>query len=347
MAKVVGEIDTRVRVPAAVAAQAARAEELHKLATTPPADEIVTPPAEAKTNGHDAPVDPPPVETPAPSPAPAPVPIEEEDSWENRYKSMKGRYDKEVPRMREQISTFSTEVANLRSMLATLETRVPETKPAEPKQATKLVTAEEEAEYGTDFLSVVARKAREEFEPIADAYKAEIEALRGELKNVGGYVQQTAQQRMEALLDEKLPDWREINAGWESNGFKDWLQLPDLYSGAIRHQLLNAAYERNDTPRVLAFFKGFLAEEAATAPVKSEPDLSAIGAKVPLKDLAAPGRARSAAPETPAEKPLITRAQAQKFWNDCARGAYRGREQEKDRLETEIFAAMNEGRLIN
>ena len=46
----------------------------------------------------------------------------------------------------------------------------------------------------------------------------------------------------------------------------DWLRLQDKFSGAIQHELLTAAYEQNQTPQVLAFFNGFLAQEAALAP---------------------------------------------------------------------------------
>ena len=107
------------------------------------------------------------------------------------------------------------------------------------------------------------------------------------------------------------------------------------------------AFERNDTPRVQAFFTGFLAEEAALDPASGETGRTEAPAnKVSLENLAAPGRAKSAAAtNAPAEKPIFTRAQIAKFYADAAAGKFKGRDAERDRLERQIFEAEREGRI--
>lgn len=147
-------------------------------------------------------------------------------------------------------------------------------------------------------------------------------------------------------MNDRLPNWREVNTDPD---FLSWLKLPDPYSGVIRHELLKTAYERNDTPRVLNFFQGFLSEEAVLAPADSGPDFRSSAAtqdKVPLANFAAPGRAKTAAASgAPAEKPVFTRAQIAKFYADVASRKYAGREAEKDRVENQIFDAEREGRI--
>lgn len=118
--------------------------------------------------------------------------------------------------------------------------------------------------------------------------------------------------------------------------------------------MLDAAYQAADAPRVLAFFTGFVNDEAiaagnvAPAPTP-EPPQAPRQAAVPLERLAAPGRARPAggsdAPNVPADKPTFTRKQISVFYNDVRRGAYAGREAEKAAREREIFSAQNEGRV--
>ena len=128
--------------------------------------------------------------------------------------------------------------------------------------------------------------------------------------------------------------------------FIEWLSLPDPYSGDIRHNMLKAAWERRDVPRVAAFFKGFLAEEAAYRPASQETPAGRPAGKVSLESFAAPGRAKTAAATSaPAEKPLITSAQISKFYADCDAGRYDGREEEKARFEKSIFEAQREGRI--
>ena len=300
---------------------------------------------------------PPPVETPAPAPSPdnrppasftpeaAPqvtpqVTPTEDESWERRYKGMEGRYK----RAENDIRSMSEQLAAMQNLVATMQRGSQET-PAELRPQS-LLTPEERSEYGDEFLGVVARRAKEELHP-------EVAALRQKLTNLEKQFQGTAEQNtvrerhlMEASLDQRIPQWRDINI---LPDFHAWLALPDAYSGAIRHELLRTAYAQNNTPRVLAFFKGFLDQEAAYVPQGDEPHRAAElqnGGKVPLESFAAPGRAKtSAAGQAPVEKPIITRAQISQFYADSASGKYRGREAEKNRLEAMIFEAERDGRL--
>jgi hypothetical protein len=124
--------------------------------------------------------------------------------------------------------------------------------------------------------------------------------------------------------------------------------------------LIANAFEAHDAPRVLRFFNGFLAEEAAAgnpsgfgseppqAPaVPSNGNGGQRQSRVSLERLAAPGRARSGASATApsSEKPLISTAQISRFYADVAANRYRGREAEKNSLEAMIFEAQRDGRI--
>lgn len=358
----VSKIDPDVKIPAAVKAAAARSEELYKTLRDTP--DPAQPPAGEQDNAPAGEV------TPEGNPdlnaatlaAPAQAASEQtpatekttektteknaqtapdDESWEHKYKSIHGRY----LRSQEQVRTLSEQVQNLQNIVATMQAAPPVNDNTLPElSAERLITEEEAADYGEDFLKVVGKRAREELAPIINGYKDEIAKLQKQLEGFNGFVQQDAQQKLLSKLDEKLPNWREVNTNQE---FLDWLRLPDPYSGAIRHDMLKAAYAQGDAHRVLAFFNGFLSEEAAVAPVGGEPDKSVTRVpKVPLQDLAAPGRAKTAAAgSAPAEKPIITRAQVAAFYADVAAGRYRGRDDAKNKAEAEIFAAQRDGRI--
>lgn len=330
--------DPNVTIPPAVKAAAARAEAARLAAYPAPAE-----PPVVTSEGN-----PPPVVVAEVPPAPAPpvvpvVPAAEEIDWEHRFNSMKGRHDK----AQESIRQMSDQITSMQHVIATMSTAPV---PGAPAPAAKpLLTEQEVGEYGADFLSVVGKKAREEFNPEITGLRQKIEELQSQLSNVGGNIAASARDQMLSALDDVkngVPNWKEIN---KDPKFLQWLALPDLLSGAIRHNLLKAAWERNITPSVLAFFKGFLAEEAALDPAERGPDLTPVAPlapeKVPLATFAAPGRAKSAA-EIPAEKPVITPAQIAKFYADSAAGKYRGNETEQKRLEAQIFDAQREGRII-
>ena len=340
-----GQIDPNVKIPNAIKATSARADAAFKAAYTPETEENDGVPKENEetpadgSEGKEAKASEDKTEKPAEgSTEQPPAKGEEDQSWEHRYKSMKGRYD----RAETQLRAMSDQISSLQNVIATMQVTAPVSAKADTTME-RLITAEEENDYGSEFLTVVGKKAKEELLPIVKGYEAKIAELEERLKNVGGYVQQDARARMEDMLDDRVPTWRDIN--FDPN-FISWLKLPDPYSGAIRHDMLKAAYERNDAPRVTAFFNGFLAEEAATDPAREETGRTEAPAKPSLDRFAAPGRAKTAAASgAPAEKPIFTRANIAKFYADSAAGKYRGKEAEKDRLEAQIFEAEREGRI--
>lgn len=263
--------------------------------------------------------------------------------WERRYKAMKGRYDAEIGPMRTRMRELNDVIASLRTEVEQLKAAP---KPA-PVATTPLVTPQEEEEFGKELLDVVAKKAKEvvqsQYAPAFTAQEQKIKELETQLGAVTSSVGMDARARMFSTLSERVPDWRELNTNEE---FLGWLQEVDTYSGQVRQNLLDTAFKSNDASRVAAFFEGFHKEAAATAP-KAEPSVSKVTepGKPSLKEFAAPGKASSAAPRGPAEKPIIARSDIAKFYADVAAGKYRGREAEQRSAEATIFAAQQEGRI--
>ncbi|MGE0677769.1 hypothetical protein [Pseudolabrys sp.] len=341
MSKKLADVDPGVKIPPAVAAAGSAAEELHKkvYSKEEPAEPPVAAPAEPPAG---PPADPaltaePPPADPAGLPT-EPKPSEGQEDWKHKYQSMKGRYD----RLEKRVNEVLEHNANLERLLATTKVRQPD-EPSPTVQAPKLITPEEEQSYGDEFLSVVGKKAQEVFLPEVEQLKKRLEHLQTKMGAVGEYVAQTDRTRMLDKLNERVPNWKELNTNEQ---FLEWLSLKDTFSGVTRQDLLNQAYEQNETPRVLAFFEGFLAEEAAVAPRHNEPaQEQPAPTKIPLETFAAPGRAKTAAAHAPAEKPLITRSEITRFYTDVAAGKYRGRDEEKKRFEKQIFEAEREGRI--
>ena len=329
-------------VPAAVKAAAARAQQTQKEyinslkegeeeENSPEGGEQEEQPVEAEAEEH--------VEQPAP-PAEEPAPPADDDAkaWKHKYQSLHGRYQSEVPKLRDQVKQMGQEIGNLNRLITTVQR--PEPAPA-PEPVKSLVTPEEVAEYGPELMDLISRVAKEATAP----YEAKIAQLEGRFKQVGTQIATGARAQLLQTLAQAVPDWEAINTSQE---FVTWLALPDAYSSDTRHNLLKEAFGRNDTARVVNFFKGFLAEMAAMAPAEEEPGTRTP--KTPLKNLAAPGRAKSTASPnggTPVEKPYFTASQITKFFTEKGMGKWRGREKQAKELEAAIFLAQQEGRIRN
>lgn len=64
-----------------------------------------------------------------------------------------------------------------------------------------------------------------------------------------------------------------------------------------------------------------------------------------LEKQVSPGRGRSGAAHTPSEPKMYTPQDIKSFFADVQKGKYKGREEERDRIERDIFAAQREGRI--
>lgn len=350
-------IDTSIPLPPSIAAAAARAEQLHAAAYQTSAS--------APTNVDLPVVEPvvppvvPPVDASAnPPPAPPPAPVVDEDGdvedgltaaqWKHKYVSMQGRLTsakRTIGSMQEQMTAIGDELVRTQELNQRLQTAAP-VQPQQRPATTKLVTADEETNYGADLIDVVKRAAREEIAPELDAVKTENQQLKRRM-------QQGSQAATVQALASAVPNWEEINVDPK---FIAWLRLPDIYSGRVRMAMLNQAFEAANAARVIAFFEGYLNEAAATGSLPSPtPPPAAASAPaprapaVPLVTLASPGRAKPASGDqlgsAPVDKPVFTHAQIKDFYRAVRRGEYVGREADKDKLERQIFAAQNDGRI--
>lgn len=345
-------IDPDVKIPEAVKRAGAAADKAQREAYSIPEPEPtpVEPPTDTiKLEEPPSPTPPPGVTTVVAEPAP-PAPAESgtQDSWENRFKAENGRY----LRTRGLLEQATGRITALEGMLGDLQTQQRAQPlaelPAPAPAPMRLITEQEEKDFGPEMLDVMRRITRETVSPeLTRLQKLEQSTsdLASRLSGTSQEVNRTGRQNMMSALDAQVPNWREINDLAE---FKGWLALPDPYFGAIRHHELLKVWEQNDTPRVLAFFKGFVSELAASNPTDPGPSPPPVlqPDKTALASLAAPGRARTpAAQQHQGEKQIITTADINAFYRDKAAGKYAGREALFAQLEQELFLAQREGRV--
>lgn len=280
-----------------------------------------------------------PVEKSVEKPAEKPVEAQPEIDWEHRYKTLQGKYNAEIPRFQEQIRTYQQLLASSKD---DSDDEEDEEEPSAPQ--TRFLKDEDISEYGEDFINVIKRAAKEEFLPEITRLRKENEQLRSQVGGVASNIQQSTRQRMLESMDKQLPKWREIN---QSQEFVGWLDGIDPFSGQRRHDLLLQAYEANNEARTLAFFKGFLNENAAVSREVEYAPQQRREPKVDMEELVAPGAPKtSGAPKTQEGSVKVwTQKEVARFYDDVTAGRYRSRPKDKARIEAEIIKAANSGRI--
>jgi len=281
-------------------------------------------PAEPPQDPQPQPAEPKPVE-PTPKPTEPEVP---EETWQQKYKTLKGMYDAEVPRLHADLRDLKAQVDNLR--------KAAETKPAEPAKTAKpekLVTDADVQAFGEDLIEVqrkVAREVAAEFRGELDAMKAENEKLREQLNTTGTQVSEAS---FEQRLYRLVPDFQAVNADERWIG---WLNEVDPLLRAPRKSVAQEAFNRGDAEAVAHYIGMF---KASVAPVEQPRDKAAE-----LEKQIQPQRSAAAAPVSPAAK-TYTDAQVQKMFQKSVELSARGQRDEAAKLEAEIDAAYREGRV--
>jgi hypothetical protein len=281
--------------------------------------------------------------------AAAPVPTgqgqsgntDEDLTYEQRWRSLQGMYNAETARLKAENNQMGQRVSQLERLIATLS--APQQAPAQVAAA-KLITDKDVEDYG-DSIEVMRRAAREEVaasqQEVAELKRLVMQLQTNVVPKVESVVQRqalNAEQMFWSELSAEVPDWREINA---EQGFHSWLLEIDPLSGVSRQSYLDNAQNQLDARRVAGFFKTWQSMNGGS--VAQSPRNVASSQ---LEKQIAPGRGRTAA-STPAanDGKTYARADVAKFFDDVRKGLYKGREQERDRIERDIFAAQRDGRI--
>lgn len=311
-------------LPKQVEAQLRELEALEKQLTDAQNPEQT--PAEPPQDPQPALVEPKPVE---PTPTPT-EPVAVDEKWEQKYKTLKGMYDAEVPRLHADLRDLKAQVDNLR--------KASETKPVEPAKPAapaKLVTDADVEAFGSDLIEVqrkVAREVAAEFRGELDAMRAENEKLREQLTSTGTQVSEAS---FEQRLYRMVPDFEAVNADpkWIA-----WLNEVDPLLRAPRSSVAQQAFNRGDAEGVAHYVSLFKQNSKPVEPTADKTE--------ELERQIQPNRGATSATPTSQKGKVYADADIQKMFRKATDLNIRGQSDAAKKLEAEIDAAYMEGRVI-
>ena len=343
-------VDPRVKMPPSVMASSAAAMAAHAAAYPTGQGANAPPPngAAPASNGAPPPNGAPPEEL-------AEVNPDGTVNWENRFKALKGRYDADQRRSRETLDQYEERMRGV----AQENARLKQPRPTLDQGMLPMITDKEREDYGADLIEIMKRAAVEAVLPMLKPIAQTVGQVQARVETTENETGKQFLQRMHGSMNNEVPGWQQLN---EDPNFIAWTKRNDVFSGLNRQELLQKAWYAGDSNRVAAFFRGYLAEEAAVDPAAFQARQQAYGTdqgghaagpaspgqqpapRVTLEALAAPGRARAAA-SAPVGKPVWTAAGISSFYMDVAAGKFRGRDAERIATEADLMSAQREGRI--
>jgi hypothetical protein len=267
-----------------------------------------------------------------PSVAPAPP----AENWEQKYRTLQGMYQAEVPALRTKAAASESTLTALQEQVRVL---VAAQKAQPPVKQSVAVVPEDVERYGADMLDMVNRYAAQvfasmkgEFQEHVVKIESRISALESTIAGVNQKTDTTLESQFFATLASLVPDWEKINV---SDEWLAWLAEVDPVYGVPRQAALDAAHKRGDVRQVSAVFNMF----KSTRPAKPS---DALASQVQPNGSGGGNQTPAATPV----KQLLSQKFVQSFFTDVAKGRYRGREAEEARITSEINMAAAEGRIV-
>lgn len=268
---------------------------------------------------------------------PVAEPVEEVkpvEDWEQKYRSLQGHFNAEVPRLHQQNKELAAQLQALQQQMQELQTL--KQQPVDDR----LVTDEDVSQYGADLIDLQRRVTREVIREFVNPLKEELaqrDAKIAQLENLlgktGGDI---ATLSFEQRLERAIPDFPQINADpkWIA-----WLDTVDDLTGEPRRAYAEWVYNQGNVEKlkqIVDFFKKTTGQQAQ--------DQQRQMRKTELERQTQPTRTASAS-SVPVGERIYTEAESNRLWNKVRELYSKGRNDEANHLEHELTQALVQGRV--
>jgi len=260
-------------------------------------------------------------------------PTDVEAEFEQKYKTLRGKYDAEVPRLHSQVKDLTAKLANLTESLSAKPKE-----PTKPKEKVSYVTDEDRAEFGEELIEVqrrVAKEVSQDYEERLEQQNEVIEQLQKQLKQTGT---QVGEMSFSQRLSQIVPDFAEID---NDERWVAWLNEHDPMLRGPRRDQAAAAFNAGDAEAVAHYVKLWKAS--------LEPEVSDAREtrQVELEKQVAPNRSANSANTKSVGKDakIYSEREIEAAWNRIRSLNTRHKYDEATKLEADITTAYLEGRV--
>jgi len=245
---------------------------------------------------------------------------------EQRYRTLQGMLDKANADHKSEISELRAKIEDITSI-----------KEESTKATERLVTDDDERNFGSDLIDLQRRVAKE----VAGEFEAQLKALQAENKRlselVGSTESRVAESSFTTRLHQLVPDFDRVNASEE---WVAWLDEVDPVLRAPRRTVAQQAFVSGDAEGVAYYVDMYKRSIAPVEPPKVDTK------KQELERQVQPSKTASNATPTSQKGKTYSTAQVTSMFKKAAMHASAGRIEEARKLEAEIDAAYMEGRVV-
>ena len=325
-------------LPKQVQKQLDEVEELEKQLEAQGEDEVKKKKTSKKSKAEDTEVevtDDEPIEEPvAVEATPADDSKEEvSESFKQKYATLRGKYDAEVPRLHQQVKELTDQMNAIRHEAEAAKKAEAE----KPKEKVSYVTDADREEYGDDLIDFqrrVAKEASQEYEDRFEQQAKVIEQLQQQISNTGNQVGEVGfTQKLNALV----PGFDQLD---NDERWVAWLNEYDPMTRGPRRDQAQSAFNSGDAEAVAHYVGLFRESVEPVANGKSDRDTE-------LEKQVTPTRSASTVTNKSSSKnsKVYSEKELNNAWTKIRTLNTQGKYDDAEKLEAELTAAYMEGRV--
>ena len=187
--------------------------------------------------------------------------VDPKDDFKQKYSTLKGKYDAEVPRLHAQVKELSDQV----SRLLAVQTKAEKEEAEKPKERVSLVTDADREEFGEELIDVQRRVAQE----VAQGYEERLEQQDKVIEDLKAALGQTGdkigQMNFSQKLTQLVPDFQEVD---NDERWVAWLNEYDPMSRGPRRDQAQIAFNKGDAEAIAHYVSLFKQQLAEVEPVR-------------------------------------------------------------------------------
>ena len=255
------------------------------------------------------------------------------DTFKQKYSTLKGKYDAEVPRLHQQVRELTEQMDAIRKDAETAK----KVEAEKPKERVSYVTDADREEYGDDLIDFQRRVAKEVSQESEERFEQQarvIEELREQVSNTGSQVGEVG---FAQKLNNLVPGFDQLDS---DERWVAWLNEIDPMTRGPRRDQAQAAFNSGDAEAVAHYVSLFRGSVEPIANGKSDRETE-------LEKQVAPNRSASSTATRSAGKDakIYSEKEINKSWDKIRTLSSKGKYDDAAKLEAELTVAYMEGRV--
>ncbi len=256
------------------------------------------------------------------------------ESFKQKYATLRGKYDAEVPRLHQQVKELTDQMNAIRHEAEAAKKAEAE----KPKEKVSYVTDADREEYGDDLIDFqrrVAKEASQEYEDRFEQQAKVIEQLQQQISNTGNQVGEVGfTQKLNALV----PGFDQLD---NDERWVAWLNEYDPMTRGPRRDQAQSAFNSGDAEAV-AHYVGLFRESINEPVANGKSDR-----QTELEKQVTPSRSASTVTNKSSSKDsrVYSEKELNNAWTKIRTLNTQGKYDDAEKLEAELTAAYMEGRV--